>query len=172
MAAEQPVRAAHFVDLDPPTLYALLRLRVDVFVVEQKCAYPELDGRDTEPGTVHLWVPAQRWVPTPGAGPQAPDAAPPLAYARLLFDPDGTARIGRVCTAREARGRGLAGLLVTRALHLAGDRPCVLDAQSYLVGFYRALGFAPTGPEYVEDDIPHIPMRREPNRRREPDSRR
>jgi len=162
--AEQPVRAARFVDLDPPTLYALLRLRVDVFVVEQECAYPELDGRDTEPGTVHLWV------PDPGARPHALDAVAPVAYARLLFDPDGTARIGRVCTARRARGRGLAARLVTQALHLAGDRPCELDAQSYLVGFYRALGFAPAGPEYVEDGIPHVPMRREPGSSRSPAS--
>ncbi|HET8657896.1 MAG TPA: GNAT family N-acetyltransferase [Micromonosporaceae bacterium] len=151
--AEQPVRAARFVDLDPPTLYALLRLRVDVFVVEQECAYPELDGRDTEPGTVHLWVPDL-------------GAAAPVAYARLLLDPDGTARIGRVCTARQARGRGLAARVVRHALHLAGDRPCALDAQSYLVGFYRGLGFTPAGPEYVEDGIPHVPMRREPGGRR------
>lgn len=164
--AEQPVRAARFVDLDPPTLYALLRLRVDVFVVEQECAYPELDGRDTEPGTVHLWV------SDPRSGAQASDAAPPLAYARLLFDPDGTARIGRVCTAWQARGRGLAARLVTHALHLAGDRPCVLDAQSYLVGFYRALGFTPSGPEYVEDGIPHVPMRREPGSSRQQGTRR
>jgi ElaA protein len=50
------LRAARFDDLDAATLYALLRLRVDVFVVEQHCPYPELDGRDREPGTVHLWL--------------------------------------------------------------------------------------------------------------------
>lgn len=153
--AELTVHTARFADLDTPTLYALLRLRVDVFVVEQKCPYAELDGRDTEPGTVHLWLPDPEADPGPG-GPAAP-----AAYARLLIDPDGTARIGRVCTAPGARGRGLAARLVTHALSLIGDRSCVLDAQSYLVGFYRGLGFWPTGPEYLDDGIPHVPMRRE-----------
>ena len=49
------MREARFAELTPAELYGLLRLRVDVFVVEQNCPYPELDGRDAEPGTVHLW---------------------------------------------------------------------------------------------------------------------
>jgi ElaA protein len=138
-----------FADLEAETLYALLRLRVDVFVVEQRAAYPELDGRDLEPGTRHLWV-------TAGG-----DAAGPLAYLRLLAEPDGTMRIGRVVTAKQARGAGLAKRLVAAALEVDPSAPTVLDAQSYLVGFYAALGFRPAGPEYVDDDgIPHVPMRR------------
>jgi ElaA protein len=78
-----------------------------------------------------------------------------------VTDPDGAARIGRVCTAATARGRGLAGQLMADALDQIGDRPCVLDAQSYLVDFYRGFGFRPVGPEYVEDGIPHVPMRRD-----------
>jgi ElaA protein len=136
-------------ELDVPTLYALLRLRVDVFVVEQACPYRELDGRDLEPGTRHLWL--------------GPSRGEPVAYLRLLTEPDGTARIGRVCTAVKARGAGLSSVLVAAALDLVGDdRPCVLDAQSYLVDFYRRFGFAPTGDEYVEDGIPHVPMLRPP----------
>jgi ElaA protein len=135
-----------FADLDAPTLYALLRLRSDVFVVEQACPYPELDGRDTEPTTRHLWL--------------ADDPATPLSYVRLLTDPDGSARIGRVCTAATARGQGLSRRLINVALDLAGDRPCVLDAQSYLVDYYRSFGFTVAGAEYVEDGIPHVPMRR------------
>src|SRR5438034_1116433 len=50
------LHTARFGDLDGPTLYALLRLRVDVFVVEQQCPYPELDGRDLSPSTVHVWL--------------------------------------------------------------------------------------------------------------------
>jgi ElaA protein len=139
-------------ELDVPTLYALLRLRVDVFVVEQRCPYREIDDRDLEPGTRHLWY--------------GPSRTEPLAYLRVLADADGTARIGRVCTAPSARGGGLSGRLMTDALDLIGDQtPCVLDAQSYLVDFYRRFGFVPSGDEYVEDGIAHVPMRRGPGRR-------
>jgi ElaA protein len=138
-----------FADLETATLYALLRLRVDVFVVEQRAAYPELDGRDLEPGTRHLWV-------TAGGDPTHP-----LAYLRLLAEPDGTMRIGRVVTAKEARGAGLAKRLVVAALEVDPSAPTVLDAQSHLVDFYGRLGFTPMGAEYVDDDgIPHVPMRR------------
>jgi len=61
-----------------------------------------------------------------------------------------------------ARGAGLAGALMTEALAVVGDRPCVLDAQTHLVGFYEGLGFEVSGPGYVEDGIPHTPMRRDP----------
>jgi ElaA protein len=145
-----PVNAplvAAFEELDAGTLYALLRLRCDVFVVEQECAYPELDGRDTEPATRHVWLPAE-------------EGAEPSGYLRVLADPDGSARIGRVCVARKARGSGAAGRLMTAALDLVGERRCVLDAQAHLVGFYRRYGFSPTGPEYLEDGIPHVPMAR------------
>lgn len=143
-----------FADLAPETLYALLRLRVDVFVVEQKAAYPELDGRDLEPGTRHVWL-------TTG------DPHRPLAYLRLLAEPDGTMRIGRVVTAREARGAGLAKRLVAAALEVDPSAPTVLDAQAHLVDFYGKLGFHPVGPEYMDDDgIPHVPMRRPAGARR------
>ena len=143
------LRVATTVELDALTLYRLLRLRTDVFVVEQRCPYPELDGRDLEPLTRHLWFASD------GIGGE------PLSYLRLLTDPDGCARIGRVCTATHARGTGLSGRLVAAALDLIGARTCVLDAQSYLVGFYKQFGFTESGPEYVEDDIPHVPMVRE-----------
>ena len=135
------MRTATFAELDTTTLYKLLRLRVDVFVVEQSCPYPELDGLDTEPDTVHLWLEEDGEI---------------LGYLRILAG----RRIGRVCVAKRARGGGYAGRLMAGALALLGDRECVLDAQSHLVDFYRRYGFAPDGPEYVEDGIPHVPMRR------------
>ncbi len=141
-------RVASFADLDARTLHDLLRLRIDVFVVEQNCPYPELDGRDIEPGTRHLWL--------------SRDGVP-VAYLRLLADPDAVTRIGRVVVAHAARGGGYASRLVTEALALAGDGPCVLDAQAHLAGFYARYGFTPTGPEFVEDGIAHLPMRREPH---------
>ncbi|MDG4808583.1 GNAT family N-acetyltransferase [Micromonospora sp. WMMD1120] len=139
------IQTASFADLDTRTFHDLLKLRVDVFVVEQRCPYPELDGRDVEPGTRHVWL---------------TDGDAPLAYLRILADPDGTARIGRVVAAPAARGGGHAGRLMTAALEIVGDRPCVLEAQSHLVGFYQRFGFTASGPEYVEDGIPHTPMRR------------
>ena len=138
------VHTAGITDLDAPTLYALLRLRVDVFVVEQNCAYPELDGRDVEPATRHLWT---------------ADDAGPTAYLRLLTEIEGH-RIGRVCTRRDARGAGLAVHLMHAAVALCGPGPIVLDAQSRLGGWYERFGFAASGPEFVEDGIAHIPMRR------------
>ena len=136
------VRVASFRDLDTTTLYAILKLRSDVFVVEQKCAYADLDGRDTEFGTRHLWVARGDDV---------------LAYLRILDDGP-VERIGRVVTAPGARGEGHAGRLMEHALTVVGNRPSVLDAQAYLVDFYTRFGYAPTGPEFLEDGIPHVPM--------------
>ncbi|MFI7022341.1 GNAT family N-acetyltransferase [Micromonospora sp. NPDC049900] len=139
------LRVARFADLDARTFHDLVRLRADVFVVEQQCPYPELDGRDVEPDTWHLWL--------------THDGAP-VAYLRILADPDDVARIGRVVVAPAARGGGHAGRLMTEALARIGDRPCVLDAQSHLVALYARYGFTTSGPEYVEDGISHTPMRR------------
>ncbi len=139
------LRVARFADLDPATLYALLRLRMDVFVVEQACPYPEIDGRDAEPDALHLWYERH---------------GEPVAYLRILTEPDGDARIGRVCTAPYARGEGLAGQLVAAALERIGDRPCQLNSQVQLVDFYQRYDFAVTGPEFLDDGIPHVPMRR------------
>jgi ElaA protein len=113
--------------------------------VEQSCPYQELDGRDLEPGTRHLWV---------------EDDGAPVAYLRMLREPDGWVRIGRVLTARRHRGSGLATLLVRAALQEVADRPSRLDAQSHLTAWYERLGYAAAGPEFLEDGIPHVPMTR------------
>lgn len=139
------LRRAWAADLTPAELYAILRLRVDVFVVEQNCPYPELDGRDLETDTRHFWVAESGTV---------------TACLRLLEDPDGTFRIGRVCTAASARGRGLSRRLMAAALAEVGDHPCVLDAQVYASGLYASFGFVQDGEEYIEDGIPHVNMRR------------
>ncbi len=135
-----------FDELDKQTAYAVWRLRQDVFVVEQAAAYADLDGRDDEPGTRHVLL---------------RDGAELLGYLRVLDDGD-HARIGRVVLARSARGLGLADQLMRAALAAVGDRPVVLDAQSPLAGWYATFGFEIDGDEYVEDGIPHLPMRREP----------
>jgi ElaA protein len=140
------IRHALWADLPPHTLHDLVRLRIDVFVVEQGCPYPELDGRDVEPATQHWWA--------------AADDGAVLACLRVLQEPDGALRVGRVCSRAQARGRGLVTALLDAALAAAGGHDVVLDAQSYLAGCYTRRGFVTTGPEYVEDGIAHLPMRR------------
>jgi len=132
-------------DLTTAALHGLLRLRVDVFVVEQRCAYAELDGRDLDAGTVHLVI-----------GP----AEAPVAYLRLLTESGGERRIGRVCTAPAERGRGLVRRLMGAALDELGDAACVLSAQAHLTGLYGGFGFTQNGPGYEWDGVPHVPMLR------------
>jgi ElaA protein len=143
MSARPDVRALSFDQLDAPTAYAVWRLRQDVFVVEQDCPYPDLDGRDPEPGTRHLLL------------EEGDDL---VGYARVLDDGE-TWRVGRVVLARSARGRGLADVVMRAALAACPGRDVVLDAQAPLAGWYGALGFVADGPEFWEDGIPHVPMR-------------
>lgn len=127
-------------ELTVPQLYHLLRLRADVFVVEQQCPYQDLDGQDLLATTRHFWL-------------GAPDC-----YLRVLSGPDGVHRIGRVATAKHARGQGLAAELMSEALAFVGDDDSVLAAQSYAQGLYTKFGYVAEGDEYVEDGIPHITM--------------
>ena len=138
------LREARFAELSPAQLYGVLRLRVDVFVVEQNCPYPELDGRDTEPGTVHLWH-------------EAADGTV-LSTIRVLHNRADRA-IGRVATAAGARGRGLSAELVRRGIELCEGRTVDIGAQAYLEGWYGRFGFVRSGPDYLEDGILHLPMR-------------
>jgi ElaA protein len=151
------VREAALADLPPAVLYALLRLRVDVFVVEQECAYPELDGRDLEPDCVHVWAETTGDVRGDAAGNAA---GVPVATLRVLRDPDGRGRIGRVATAAPFRGAGVAAALMDRALELLPGVDVVLDAQAHLEHWYARFGFVAAGPRFVEDAIPHVPMLR------------
>ena len=140
------IHVARFAELSPTVLYGILKLRSDVFVVEQECAYPDIDGRDLEPDALHLWTEADGEV---------------VAYLRVLNGPpDGASRIGRVVTADSARHQGLAAGLVHKALAETMG-PVVLDAQSYLVEWYRGLGFEVVGEEYLDDGIAHTPMKLE-----------
>ena len=129
--------------LDVEQLYALLTLRVNIFIVEQRSPYPDLDGLDLDPGTIHLWY-------------QPADT--PLAYLRILPGPP--ARIGRVCTAREARGSGLGTRLMNAALAELGPVEAVLDAQVQAQAMYARFGFQPEGEPFDDDGVLHITMRR------------
>ena len=141
----------HHNDLGKEQLYAILRLRSEVFVVEQKCVYQDIDGQDLQGDTHHLMA----W--------KGDDL---VAYLRLL-DPEtqaGDVVIGRVIVAPMARGTGLRHLLMEETLKQIDDiwpeTPIFLSAQAHLQGYYARYGFLVTGEEYLEDDIPHIGMRR------------
>jgi ElaA protein len=141
------IRVVPFSGLDARDVHDLARLRQDVFVVEQACAYPDLDGRDPEPGTGHVLMREDGDL---------------LGYARVLDDV-ATWRIGRVVLAPTARGRGLADGLVDAALgHCRSSDPgrdVVLDAQTPLARWYAGFGFAVDGEDFLEDGILHTPMR-------------
>lgn len=131
-------------ELSARTAYDVWRLRQQVFVVEQDCPYPDLDGRDLEPTTRHVVLLEDDEV---------------FGTLRVLDDGDAM-RIGRVVVASAARGRGLAALLMDEAMRLCGDRAVRLDAQTGLTAFYAGYGFEVTGPEFDEDGIMHVPMSR------------
>jgi ElaA protein len=147
----------HFSALSLNQLYDVLKLRVDVFVVEQNCFYPDLDGEkgllDRHPQTMHL------------LGYQAEQL---VAYLRIL--PKGqnysnNISIGRVVTAPQARGFGLGHELMTKGLALCQqefpEEPIKISAQQHLKDYYQKHGFIQVSEMYLEDDIPHIAMIRE-----------
>ncbi len=138
------VLTCSFDELPARTAYDVWRLRQQVFVVEQDCPYPDLDGRDLEDATRHVVLLEDGRV---------------IGTLRVLDD-GGWARIGRVVVAPEGRGRGLAALLMDEAMAVVGGREARLDAQAPLAGFYAGWGFEVSGPEFDEDGIRHVPMRR------------
>lgn len=130
-------------------LYALLKMRVDVFVVEQNCPYPELDGKDSD--ALHLTLMAGSHL---------------LASARILKPSDASypVKIGRVVVSPAHRGKRLGDALMREAIatceHRFPGNAIALSAQSHLQLFYQSFGFVPTSAEYLEDGIAHIDMSR------------
>lgn len=129
-------------------IYALLAARESVFVVEQLCAYQELDGLDLE--ALHLIAWAGKEV-----------AATLRLLAPGIKYPE--AALGRIMTTQAFRGRGLGRELMQRAIqhadsHYPGGQR--ISAQLYLESFYRSFGFEKNSDTYLEDGIPHIEMLR------------
>lgn len=136
----------HLSAIDPRTLYKILQLRTDVFVVEQNCPYPELDGRDLEPDCELLWATVDGKI---------------AGTTRILHDSDAL-RIGRVVVAPQYRGTGIARELfaftLERCAQIDSSSKIVLDAQAPLQGWYGSFGFTPISDVFLEDGIPHVTM--------------
>jgi len=130
--------------LSAAQVYEVWRLRDAVFAYEQHVDDVDVDGLDLLPTTTHLWL---------------ADDAGLTSYLRVLEHADPVA-VGRVCTRKDVRGRGLSGTLLREAIARWGDRPLHLGAQKYLERWYAGFGFAVSGDEYDDGGIPHVPMDR------------
>ncbi|MFK8028093.1 MAG: GNAT family N-acetyltransferase [Gammaproteobacteria bacterium] len=138
-----------FAQLSNDQLYELVKFRVDIFVVEQHCPYPELDDKDRLADTLHLI---------------AYQHAKIIAYARLL--PPGASysetSIGRFAVAEPLRREGIGSMLMDKCLEqiatLWPDHDTKVSAQAHLENFYAAFGFIKNSHTYLEDNIPHIEM--------------
>ena len=134
-----------FKELTTDELYELLRIRSEVFVVEQNCVYQDLDGDDQE--AIHLWLTVDGRV---------------VALARVC--PAGThmkeISIGRVITTERGRGYGRQMMLhaIDAAICHFGATHIDIEAQEYAKGFYESVGFAQSSDTFMLDGIPHIKM--------------
>jgi ElaA protein len=142
-------RECAFSELTVHELYKVLRLRTQVFVVEQQCVFQDMDGMDQR---------ARHLLGTTGGEL--------VAYARL-FGPGECfeqASIGRVVTAQSSRGTGVGRQLMHEAISSVERHwsrvPIRIGAQCYLKRFYESFGFERDGDDYVEDGIPHLHMLR------------
>lgn len=138
----------HFNDLSLNEFHDIIALRINVFVVEQNCPYPDLDGKDKK--SYHL-------IARNGMGDIVGTARilpPGLAYNE--------AAIGRVALDEKTRGHGLGHDLMDQAIQFAelefGDSSIKISAQKHLENYYHKHGFVSTGKEYLEDGIPHVEM--------------
>lgn len=135
----------HFSELSLEELFAIYKLRVSVFIVEQNCPYQEVDDADRE--AYHIWLQDEDGIE---------------AYARVL--PQGTAfasaAIGRVLSVK--RDRGLGSQVVAAAINTAKEKfaadKVMIEAQVHARMLYERLGFRQTSEEFLEDGIPHIQM--------------
>lgn len=138
----------HFSALSVDEVYAMLRLRSDVFVVEQHCIFLDADNNDQKAYHVFGYINEE------------------LIATTRLFDKDivyqGYQSIGRVANAAKYRGMGIGKKLMQYSIaqceQLFGKGPIKIGAQLYLKKFYNDLGFVQAGDIYLEDEIDHIPM--------------
>ena len=128
-------------------LYQILRIRQEVFVIEQDCNYLDADNLDKDSN--HLLCYKQDVL---------------IAYMRIYINPDNLSEVsfGRILVKKKFRGMGLGKELVQRGISLNSDslkkRVISMSAQVYLIKFYEELGFQIFGEQYLEDEIPHVKM--------------
>ncbi|MCU1524199.1 MAG: family N-acetyltransferase [Microbacteriaceae bacterium] len=137
-------------ELTTAELYSFLKLRTDVFFVEQRIDEEELDNRDLEPSTEHFWIDDDRGT---------------AAYLRVLYDVQATHLdahriLGRVVVRADRRGEGLAQVLVREAIGSFGHEAMLLHAQHYVAPLYAKFAFEAFGEVYVEAGIEHLSMYR------------
>ncbi|HFC29930.1 MAG TPA: GNAT family N-acetyltransferase [Oceanospirillales bacterium] len=146
MLKSNKVTIKSFQELSNSELYAIMALRLEVFVVEQDCPYQDLDGLDQH--ATHVFIDNSEKI---------------VAYARILNKNEGVYQIGRVVVAKNFRGKNLATIIMQQCVdycQLKNDAQHIeLSAQSYLHDFYQGIGFKSVGKYYLEDDIPHEKMR-------------
>lgn len=133
-----------FNDLELSELYQILRLRSEVFVVEQDCVYQDVDGKDEE--AVHVFYVKDDTV---------------ISCLRIYGADSSEQHIGRVVSSVHYRGSGISRALMLSALdYLRANQTqkVLLSGQKYLRGFYESLGFSVVTDEYLEDGIPHFGM--------------
>ena len=142
----------HHSDLTVHSLYAVLKLRCEVFVVEQTCPYQDIDGDDLVGENRHILGWRNNEL---------------VAYARILKSDDELQPvvIGRVIVSEALRGEKIGQQLMSKALESCTrrwpEKPIYLGAQAHLQNFYGQFGFIPVTDIYEEDGIPHIGMARE-----------
>jgi len=142
-----------FKDLSLEEFHNILQLRINIFVVEQDCPYPELDGKDFK--ALHFFAVADE------------NSTQIIAYTRL-FAPGAyyeSAAIGRVVVHQEFRGRSIGDVLIEKSIQKIEEQfqtsTIKIGAQTYLKNFYEKHGFRKVGKDYIEDGIPHIYMVRD-----------
>lgn len=136
-----------FEDLTPHLLYEILKLRQEIFIIEQECIYPDIDGADQNCyhlcGFLDESLAALLRVVPPGLNREEP-------------------ALGRISVREKFRGKGAGKMLIRKGIETArqqfGDRPIRIEAQTYLDSFYKSLGFHPVGEPYDLDGIEHIQM--------------
>ncbi|NOR25801.1 MAG: GNAT family N-acetyltransferase [Desulforhopalus sp.] len=144
-----------FKELSTEELYAILKLRQQVFVVEQQCVYLDCDGKDKRAYHLAGWHDR-------GEPPE------PIAYMRIMYPEKGNklTSIGRVLTHPNFRGKGFGREIMARCLldieKYYPESPVCISAQQYLTHFYESFGFRVSSDSYEEDGIPHIGMTRNP----------
>jgi len=155
---ESSVVAKPWSELTTPEVYSFLKLRTDVFYMEQKVDEEELDYRDLEPSTVHYWI-AETEAQTAGVPGHI------IAYLRVLLDAtpshrDAARLISRVVVRADHRGKGLAQVLLQRVLADYPGESMLLHAQEYIAPLYAKVGFVEFGAVYIEAGLRHISMYR------------